>query len=234
MVPTFGNKISQSTMKYARLNHSEEDSATSEPRSSSPEEPDGKEPNVHGLMSSRHQRNKAASETATQSFIGLLMMSSTILLITRSFITHSTPKDTHQSVMPRTPYQFQMTAPSDSAQKPSNSSVTNPNGLAMVSKEKADLSDSQQPKMVKPKQNVVSISKVNLKTSREISGMKRRTSLSSSSQKTHLNSSRTPSSASWLSTHLGASTAKQWKPNIQNCRTPKLYNHKAFNLLNIE
>jgi len=188
-----GNKISQNTMRFAKLNHSEEDSVISEQRSLLLEERDGKELKEPLLIFLRHQRNKVDLVTVTQSSIGHLKTFLIILHIIKFFITHFTPKDIHQLVTPKIQSQFQMTVQSDSAQKPSSSSVTSHNGLAMDLKEKVDSLDSQQPKMGKQRQSVVSISKEKVKTTKEIFGTQKQTSLSSLNQKIHLTLLKTQS-----------------------------------------
>ena len=170
-----GNKISQNTMRFAKLNHSEEDSVISEQRSLLLEERDGKELKEPLLIFLRHQRNKVDLVTVTQSSIGHLKTFLIILHIIKFFITHFTLKDTHQLETPKIPFQFQMMDQSDSAEKLSSSLVTNHNGLVMVLKEKADSLDSQLPKMVKQKQNVEFILKEKVKTMKEISGIPKKT-----------------------------------------------------------
>jgi len=157
----------------------------SELRSLSQEEPDGKEPSVLGLTSSRHQRNKVASVIAIQLFIGPLTMYSITFLIIRFFIIHFMLKDTHQLEMPKIPFQSQMTAQSDSVQKPSSLLETNRNGLAMVLKDKAGSLDFQLPKMEKLKLNVVFILKEKVKILKEISGMRTKILPNSSHKKNH-------------------------------------------------
>lgn len=97
-------------------------------------------------------------------------MSLIIFSIIKYHITLFTLKDFQASATPKTPYQFQTTAVSASATKPTNLQEIKPNGLDMASRDKEDLLVFQQPKTVKQKLSAVSIWIAKTKIVKEIYG----------------------------------------------------------------
>ena len=152
---------------------------------------------------------------STQLPTGLWKILSTTSLTTRSHITHCTPRDTHQLVMPRTPSQFQRTkAP---LSKTSSSKEIRPNGSVMPSREREDLLVSPT-RMEAPRPNVESMLMVPRRLSIEISGRKipSRTWI----QWMLPRNSGISWKELWLSMLHGANSAKEWRKNYRSSLMP--------------